>query len=218
MVLENRSVFCRTVSPSANGPHDSTLKTPSRTGAQPVHGPLGARLRTLRQSRRLSLEEVARNTGISASFLSLVENGRNDITIGRVTRLVDFYGISITDLLPGPGGGYPDIVRGADARQLHSPGERIDLYLLTSDTDRTMMPMLLELEPGASLAEYGRHSGEEWVHVLEGELCLQVEGGKTHVLRAGDSAYYDGDCPHLFRNDSEKRVLRLICVDAPPPL
>ena len=38
---------------------------------------------------------------ISASFLSLVEKDRSDITIGRLVRLIEFYGISITDLLPG---------------------------------------------------------------------------------------------------------------------
>jgi transcriptional regulator with XRE-family HTH domain len=51
---------------------------------------VGAQLRALRGARRLSLGDVAKGTGISASFLSLVENGRSDITIGRLTRLVDY--------------------------------------------------------------------------------------------------------------------------------
>ena len=115
---------------------------------------------------------------MSASFLSLVENDRSDIAIGRLVRLIEFYGISIADLLPGEGvsGSYPDVVTSTGRRRLHSQSEGIDVYLLTSMTrDRQMMPMLVEIEPGARLAEHGRHAGEEWVHVLEGRLRLELE-------------------------------------------
>lgn len=179
---------------------------------------VGAQLRALRGARRLSLGDVARETGISASFLSLVENGRSDITIGRLTRLVDYYGITITDLLPAPGNRDPDVVRADETRQLHSPEEGTTIFLLSSGTDRTMFPMLLELAPGASLAESGHHAGEEFVHVLEGRLLLEVDAAPPHELGPGDSAYYASDRPHMFRNASADEPLRLICIDTPPPI
>jgi quercetin dioxygenase-like cupin family protein/DNA-binding Xre family transcriptional regulator len=179
---------------------------------------LGAQLRALRSARRLSLGDVARATGISSSFLSLVENARSDITIGRLTRLVDYYGISITDLLPSAEDGDPDVVRAAETRQLHSPTEGTTIYLLSTGTNRTMLPMLVELDPGSSLAERGHHAGEEFVHVLDGTLLLEVDTAEPQELRAGDSAYYRSDRPHLFRNASDDAPLRLICVDSPPPL
>lgn len=179
---------------------------------------LGAALRGLRQARRLSLTDLAEATGISASFLSLVENGKSDITIGRLTRLIEYYGISITDLIPGPDAADPDVVREGEWRFLHSPDEGIDVFLLSSQRSRTMMPMIVVFEPGAGLADYGNHPGEEFVHVLEGELHLEVEGAGPRRLRAGDSAYYRGDRPHLFRNASGTDPLRVLCVDTPPPL
>jgi quercetin dioxygenase-like cupin family protein len=179
---------------------------------------LGAQLRALRSARRLSLGDVARETSISASFLSLVENGRSDITIGRLTRLVDYYGISITDLLPSAQDGNPDVVRASETRQLRSPEEGTTMYLLSSGTNRTMLPMLLELEPSSSLAERGHHAGEEFVHVLDGTLLLEVDTAEPQELHAGDSAYYRSDRPHMFRNASADAPLRLICVDSPPPL
>ncbi len=179
---------------------------------------VGARLRALRAARRLSLGDVARATGISASFLSLVENGRSDITIGRLTRLVDYYEISITELLPAAGTGDPDIVRRDETRRLHSSEEGTTISLLALGTDRMMFPMLLELAPGASLAERGHHAGEEVVHVLAGRLQLEVDAAEPHELLAGDSAYYDATRPHLFRNASAEEPLRLICIDSPPPI
>jgi transcriptional regulator with XRE-family HTH domain len=179
---------------------------------------VGAQLRALRGARRLSLGDVAKGTGISASFLSLVENGRSDITIGRLTRLVDYFGISITDLLPAPGSTDPDVVRADETRQLHSPEEGATIFLLASGTGRTMLPMLLELDAGASLAERGNHAGEEFVHVLEGTLVLEVDASEPCELHAGDSAYYRADRSHLFRNGSSEEKLRVICIDSPPPL
>jgi quercetin dioxygenase-like cupin family protein len=182
---------------------------------------LGARLKSVRRARRLSLAEVSEATDVSASFLSLVENDKSDIAIGRLVRLIEFYGISIADLLPGEGGSgsYPDVVATGDRRRLHSQSEGIDIYLLTSVTrDRQMMPLLVEIEPGARLAEHGRHAGEEWVHVLDGRLRLELEGVEPRILCPGDSAYYPSERPHLFVNDDAEQPLRLICVDTPPTM
>lgn len=179
---------------------------------------LGAALRSARKAKGLSLSEVAQSARISASFVSLVENGKSDITIGRLARLVALYGISINDLLPAPPPADAHVVRMGEERRLPSPREGIDVLLLTPDTKRTMMPHVVVFEPGAHLAEYGRHEGEEFVHVLEGKLSLELAGSEPRVLSAGDSAYYRADQPHLFRNASSTEALRIICVDSPPNL
>jgi quercetin dioxygenase-like cupin family protein len=180
---------------------------------------LGAHLHRARTSRNLSLADVAEATGISASFLSLVEKERSDITIGRLVRLIDFYGISISDILPGTTvGGYPQVVTPPERRLLHSPAEGIDVYLLTPDTRRQMMPLQVEFEPGARLAEPGRHAGEEWVLVVEGELRLELEGAEPRILGPGDAAYYPAERPHLFANANPDKPLRVICVDTPPTM
>src|SRR6476469_1078063 len=91
---------------------------------------LGGRLRSLRHGRKLSLAEVGAATGMSSSFLSLVENGRNDLT---VVRLVDYYGVSVTDLLPDPGEQRPEVIRSANRRRIPSRSERMDLYPLVQE-------------------------------------------------------------------------------------
>ena len=193
--------------------NDKPVTHESADEASSIDPHLGHTLRGLRQSRDLSLADVAKGTQISASFLSLVENGKSDVTIGRLTRLVQFYGISFTDLLPPSEGADPDVVRKSERPVVHSRTEGIDIFLLTPDTNRGMMTMLLEFEPGSARNEHGRHAGEEFVHVLQGELLLEL-GGRVHRLKAGDSAYYAGDRPHLMRNASNHRRLRVLCVDS----
>lgn len=197
--------------------------TQPATRRAPNSGPpsVAAGLRSLRVAKGLSLKDVAQATDISTSFLSLVENGKSDITIGRLVRLVNFYGVPLTDLVPAtPHDSEPEITRVAERTLIShsSPAEGIDVYLLTPDTDRTMMPMELEFDPGAELAEFGRHQGEEWVYVMEGRLRLLLDGAEPRCLEKGDSAYYPADRPHLFTNDDPKKPLRLICVNSPPNL
>jgi quercetin dioxygenase-like cupin family protein len=179
---------------------------------------LGPSLRLARRSKSLSLNDVATATGISASFLSLVENGKSDITIGRLVRLVAFYGLPLADLLPAAPSAEPDIIRKAEQRRLPSSEEGIQFRLLAPDSAGSMMPMVVEFEPRARLAEYGRHTGEEFVHVLQGRLELELEGSEPRIIKVGDSAYYSAERPHLFRNASETARLRIICVDSPPNL
>ena len=134
-------------------------------------------------------------------------------------RLIDFYGISITDLLPfAARSDYPEVIRPGERRSLQSPVEGIDIYLLTADTDRQMMPLEVHFQPGASLAEPGRHAGEEWLLVLDGELRLELEGAEPRVLGQGDTAYYPAERPHLLSNASSRAVLRVLCVDTPPTM
>ena len=186
--------------------------------ANAVPATLGSTLRAARLARGFSLGQVAAATDISRSFLSLVENGKSDITIGRLTRLIDHYGISVADLIQSAPPADAEIIRPLERRQLHSEAEGIDFLLLTPDTERTMMPMLVEFEPGAGLAEHGRHGGEEFIIVLSGELELELEGSAPRRLRAGDAAYYSAERPHRFRNASSRRRLRILCVDSPPNL
>jgi quercetin dioxygenase-like cupin family protein len=178
---------------------------------------LAANLRGLRLSKQLTLKEVANATGISTSLLSLVENRKSDITIGRLVRLVNLYGVSLIDLIPPPPDDpEPDVMRVTERRLVStsSPAERINIYFLTPDMKRALLPMELEFDPGAELAEYGCHEGEEWVYVLEGRLRLLLDGAEPHLLNEGDSAYYPGDRPHLFQNDDPEKRLRLVCVNS----
>jgi quercetin dioxygenase-like cupin family protein/DNA-binding Xre family transcriptional regulator len=184
--------------------------TPSRTHS------LGEALRTLRAARGYSLGDVAAATGISRSFLSLVENGKSDITVGRLTRLLEFFDVSLSDLVPAPAPADPEIVRPAERRLLRSESEGIDFILLAPDRERQMMPMLVEFQPGAQLAEHGQHPGEEFILVLSGELELDLERSAPRRLKAGDAAYYPGTRPHRYRNASQTKPLRLLCVDTPP--
>jgi quercetin dioxygenase-like cupin family protein/DNA-binding Xre family transcriptional regulator len=192
------------------------VTAPETTAASRLR--LGAVLRDARGRRSLSLSEVGRETGVSASFLSLVENGKSDIAIGRLVRILSFLEVPISDVLSEPSPVDANFVRVNERRRLPSTDEGIEFFLLTADTDHLMMPMLIVFQPAAQLAEYGCHHGEEFVHVLGGRMNLELRNKPPQLLTAGESAYYRADQPHLFGNASDVDLLHLLCVNAPPNL
>jgi len=179
---------------------------------------LGKRLRELRVANGQSLAEVGKAAGLSASFLSLVENGKSDITIGRLARLVDVFGITLSDLLESSPAAHELVVRRHERHLVSSPSEGIDIFLLARNSQGRMMPQLLEVKPGASLAEPGQHEGDEWIYVLEGELVLEIADQSVNILGVDDSAYYSSEIRHSFRNPSSERAARVICVNSPATL
>jgi transcriptional regulator with XRE-family HTH domain len=173
----------------------------ARGGSEtPVVDGLGPKLRSLRRERDLSLMQVAAATGISSSFLSLVENGKNDLTVARLIRLVAYYGVTVNDLLPEESDQPPEILRRAHQRRIPSRLEGMDLYLLTHDGDRAMTPVMATYEVGGGTEEFLSYDSEQWDYVLEGTLEVSFDDGEVVALEAGDSAYYSAKRPHKYKN------------------
>jgi quercetin dioxygenase-like cupin family protein len=184
---------------------------------------LGKRLRTLRGARKLTLEEVAQATGISRSFLSLVETGQSDITTSRLIDLMEFYGISFTNLLPGHalerGDGHAsevvEVVRAHECEHIESPAEGLTVSLLMPTAGRQLMVARLDFEPGAHMLEPAHHRGEEIVHVLDGELTIELAGREPARLVAGDTIHYPATLPHAYRNAADGGSRALVVVTPP---
>jgi transcriptional regulator with XRE-family HTH domain len=191
--------------------------SPSGEGGERPTNELGSRLRQLRKTRGLSLADVAEGTGISPSFLSMVEKGKSDITISRLMRLVRWFGVSVADLVHEPSTSTVQVVRAAQRRSVRLADEKISIQMLTADGHHAMMPVINVYDEGGGMADPARHDGEEFVHVIEGSIELTVGDEEPVVLGAGDSAYYRSDAPHSFRNTGPG-VARFFGITTPPNL
>jgi transcriptional regulator with XRE-family HTH domain len=71
---------------------------------------IGRRLREVRLARGISLREMARRIGVSPSFVSQVERGKANPSVGTLYAFVTELGASLDELTaerPGPGSGTP---------------------------------------------------------------------------------------------------------------
>ncbi len=171
---------------------------------------LGSKLREARKARGLSLAGVAESTGVSRSLLSLIETGRSDITVGRLSRLAQLYDLRLADLVPEPRHPDPIVVRSFDRPALHYETEGIDIEVLAPEGPRTMQALLASFNPLAAMDDFVIQENEQFVLVLEGRIKTEFADGREIILDAGDSAYYqsrEGGHKHTNLVDEVSRMV-----------
>ncbi len=177
---------------------------------------LAATLRQLRTERKLSQSEVARATGISSSFLSLIEQGRSDITIGRLLRLAEFYDLELTDLLDGGRDSetHPvHVLRADPENMIHSDAEAVDLFDLTAGLRWTLVPTLAIHQPGSDVEinHLPEHEHETMLFVLDGTFQIEIAAFVPVRLRRGEGAIYRNIASYRVKNVS-RRVGRVLAI------
>jgi Predicted transcriptional regulators len=170
--------------------------------AEPLSQLVCDRVRSLRKSKCLTLEQLASLSGVSRSMLSQIERGAANPTLGVAFRIAQAFGMSLGDLVdvPSPGGRI-DIVRASDRSSLFRDDENCRI--------RTLSPLHLEkdvefyeltLKVGGSLVSAPHFEGtREFLTVEEGHLRV-TSGEESTELRQGDSAHYPADVPHRIDN------------------
>jgi quercetin dioxygenase-like cupin family protein len=186
-----------------HAPSDNATTHDERIAHQPY---LGRRLRSLRRSTDASIAQVAAETGLSASFLSLVESGKSDISIGRMIKLANFYGVGFSDLIPHHLHRTPEIIRAGEHPELEVDDDHMQVLLLTAEAHRSMQPTVVTFAPGGFTKDHLQHPGDVLLYVIIGELTLEVEGFEPTVLRGGDSAYLERGMRRRYRNDGNVPV------------
>ena len=170
---------------------------------------LGERLLQIRTDRRLSLAAVAESTGISTSFLSLLEKGRTDVSLGRLLPLLQFYGLGAADVLSLDESQNEMVVRAGNAPLLFTLGKGMEIFLAAPDRRRPFLPLIAVYQPGAKMCDLSSHDGDEFMYLLEGQLCVEFRGAKTVVLNPGDTIFFSSQRDHRMAalGDTETRVL-----------
>jgi len=176
----------------------SRPKTAATSGNLPTWASaLGDRLRRLRNGRSESLADVSAATGISASFLSLLEQGRTDVSLGRLLPLLDHYGLDLAEAVPQAAPSGRGVVRRGERPVLFSPAEGIDVSLAAPDQHRAFVPLVVEYRRGSVMENWSEHDGDEFVFVLAGSLVVEFAADtEPLILDEGDSISFRGRKAH----------------------
>jgi len=177
---------------------------------------LGKRVREIRLSQNLTLEEASKLTGLARSTLSKIENEQISPTFVAVQKLVQGLGIDIPQLFEQPNqqrnqaSGRRDITRAGEGKPHPTPTYEHELlsYQLSR---KKMLPYRTRVR-ARSFDEYGdwvRHDGEEFLYVLSGSLLFYTEFYEPVELLEGDSAYYDCDMGHALVSTSDQDAVVL---------
>lgn len=188
-------------------------KSPKVPGAPDLTAIVGANLRRLRNDRGLSLEELARRSGVSRSMLSQIELGQSTPTINLLFKITQALDEPFSSLISDVRALGPRVVRADEVKTVASrDGHFVTRALFTLDPGRKAEAYELHLAPGAVRhAEPHAPGTTESLAVARGGVDLGV-GSEEHHLQAGDVILFDADVPHVYRNRGRQECVMFLVM------
>lgn len=180
--------------------------------ANPVKRTIGSLLKARRLECKLTLQEIADRSGLSAAFVSQVERGKATPSIVSLINMARALGTDIHYFITPPAP--TSMVRRANEPEFIEIDSPVRYRRLDAEIrNQRMNALLMEIPPATALPVVHREEGEDFFYVLEGEV-EQTIGDKVFTLRKGDSAHHNTQVDHSVINKS-KRVATLLWVGTP---
>lgn len=155
-------------------------------------------LKTLRESRGLSLDQLSELTGVSKSMLRQIETGKSSPTIATMWKVANGLRVTFTSLLKKP---EPEVeVRSFKSSEpLTAVSRRYRLYpLISFDPQQPVETYYFEVDPDTTY-EGNPHDGDvyEYLFVIRGSMEINV-GGKISRVSEGEFMKFLANSEHSY--------------------
>ncbi|MCP4574763.1 MAG: cupin domain-containing protein [Deltaproteobacteria bacterium] len=177
------------------------------TGEQ---GSFGAKIQKIRKSRDWTVESLAKATGQTPEFLTLVESDKMSPPVSFLLRLAGALGVDPGTFLSRE---EQTAIRDQRAQAFIKRTKSYSYETLTPGAEESHLRafmVTIESHHAHKPVEY-RHEGEEFIFVMEGDLEF-VLGGKPHVLKKGESIHFNSDIPHKLKSLSNEPTRCLVML------
>ena len=176
---------------------------------------IGENQKRLRGEKGLSLDALARLSGVSKSMLGQIERGEVNPTISIVWRIANGLKVSFTSIVT-PAKDESELVRRADVEPLVEDGGWVRNYpVFPFDPERGFETYSVEVEPGGYLQADAHGTGtQEFLTVHVGRLVVRVDN-EEHLLGRGDSLRFKADVPHSYHNPGTETALMGMVINYP---
>jgi transcriptional regulator with XRE-family HTH domain len=176
---------------------------------------IGQKLRQLRLRKKIALVDLGKHTGLSASMLSQLENGKLIPTLPTLARIAMVFDVGLEHFFNDrKAKRIFSIVRSSERLRFPDqadsaiPGYYFEV-LSFGATDKSMSAYLADFpRREGRTPRHHSHDGAEFLHVLSGTLTVNYQS-EDYNLDAGDSVYFDASEPHSYtcRTDEGARAL-----------
>ena len=183
---------------------------------------LGQKIKTLRQRKGLSLQQMADKSSLSVPLLSQIEGEVVAPPVATLLKISRALNVNIGYFFQEEESGKRAVVvrkneRKQIFRRIHEDPSKVGYYyesLAYPKADKHMEPFQVQFEVKKKEdLIFFNHKGEEFVFVLEGQLECNYED-ETFLLDPGDSLYFDSSFPHAFRAVGKKNALAIDVIYA----
>jgi len=180
---------------------------------------VGKRIKSLRESQSIGLEEMAERTGLDVVQITRIESDKDLPSLAPLIKIARALGVRLGTFLDDQDALGPVISRKISRKEgisfsTNQTASRthMDYYSLSADkSGRHMEPFIIQVAP-KEVGEFqlSSHEGEEFIFCLDGSIEV-VYGEDSHVLEEGDSIYYDSIVAHHV-HATDSRGAKILAV------
>ena len=180
---------------------------------------IGAKIKELRTTQKMTLQDVANVTGFSTSLLSQIENNIISPPIATLAKIANFFDVRIGHFFAEEEDECPyEVLRSNERsvmpRVVSEDGSRHGYFfesLSVRKKNKKMDPFLLTLNEQVTNTSTYSHNGEEFLFVMKGKAELLLDDQRI-LLNEGDSVYFDSNLKHrlLSVDSDEVKVLAVV--------
>ena len=173
---------------------------------------IGEKIKRLRVSNQLTLEELANRSELTKGFLSQVERNLTSPSISTLEDILEALGTNLRDFFNEKQD--EQIVFSSKDYFIHEGEDHLISYIVPNAQKNQMEPILLTLNKNGSSQVIEPHEGEEFGYILSGKILLHY-GQQEFIVKKGQTFYIKGDRRHFMTNPYEGAA-KVIWVSTPP--
>ena len=173
---------------------------------------IGAKIKRLRLSNQLTLEELANRSELTKGFLSQLERDLTSPSIATLENILEALGTNLKDFFSEDED--EQIVFSKDDFFENTQDDYKISYIIPNAQKNEMEPILIELKEDKKSMEIDPHDGEEFGYVIQGKVTL-VNGEEEYDVKKGETFYLKGNLPHYIINKNDT-IAKVIWVSTPP--
>jgi len=181
---------------------------------------IGEKIKALRESRQISVEDLMERTGLSQEQIERIESNVDIPSLAPLIKIARALGVRLGTFLDDQDGSGAVVCRKEEhtdnsisfSNNAVSARTHMQYHSLSaSKADRHMEPFIIDInQTDENAYELSSHEGEEFIYVMDGVVEIAY-GKKKHVIEAGDSIYYDSIVPHHVHG-FEGQAARILAV------
>lgn len=180
---------------------------------------IGAKIKALRRAQKLTLQDVANETGFSTALISQIENNNVSPPIATLSRIANFFDVKIGHFFSENEEECPyEVLRGHERsiipKVVSKDGTSHGYFfesLSVRKKNKKMDPFLLTLNEKVTSTETYSHNGEEFIFVMKGSAELLLDDQRI-ILNEGDSVYFDANLKHRLFSSGCDEVKVMVVV------
>lgn len=172
---------------------------------------LPTRLKEARRAKGLSLDAVAKLSGVSRSMVSQIERGESSPTISTLWNLTKALQVDFAGLLEEDQDGRIEVLRKDDVPAIENRGAGCTIRILSppEEAGRHEVYDLRFGENGVLESLPHAQGAREHLTVIEGQLTV-TSGDSVERVSTGDTARYAADVAHKISADGPARAFLVV--------